>query len=86
MSYTSYSYLLIFLGTVFISYTAAPKKIKWAVLLTASYVFYALNSGKLTVFLLLSTAAVYFAGILLDCIADTSALAKKGLSVRKKRN
>ena len=85
MSYTSYSYLLIFLGTVFISYTAAPKKIKWAVLLTASYVFYALNSGKLTVFLLLSTAAVYFAGILLDCIADTSALAKKGLEREEKK-
>ena len=85
MSYTSYSYLLIFLGTVFIFYTVVPKKFKWAVLLTASYVFYALNSGKLTVFLLLATAAVYFAGILLDCIAYTSALAKKGLEREEKK-
>ncbi|MGN0493729.1 MAG: MBOAT family O-acyltransferase [Acutalibacteraceae bacterium] len=85
MSYTSYTYLLIFLGTVFICYTAVPKKFKWTVLLAASYVFYFLNSGRLIVFLLLSTAAVYFAGIFLNRINDTAALAKKGLEKEEKK-
>lgn len=85
MSYTSYSYLLIFLGTVFICYTAVPKKFKWTVLLLASYVFYWINSKSLIVFLLLSTVAVYFAGIFLNRINDTAALAKKGLEREEKK-
>ena len=76
MSYTSYSYLLIFLGTAFIAYTAMPKKYKWTVLMAASYVFYLINSGKLMVFLLAATVAVYFAGIFLNRINDTFSLAK----------
>ena len=85
MSYTSYSYLLIFLGTVFICYTAVPKKFKWTVLLLTSYVFYWINSKGLIVFLLLSTVAVYFAGIFLNRINDTAALAKKGLEREEKK-
>ena len=85
MSYTSYSYLLIFLGTVFLCYTAVPKRFKWTVLLIASYVFYFLNSGKLILFLLLSTVAVYFAGVFLNRINDTAALAKKGLEKEEKK-
>ncbi len=85
MSYTSYSYLLIFLGIVFICYTAVPKKFKWTVLLISSYIFYWINSKKLIVFLLLSTAAVYFAGVFLNRINDTAALAKKGLEGEEKK-
>ena len=85
MSYTSYSYLLIFLGTAFIAYTAMPKKYKWTVLMAASYVFYLINSGKLMVFLLAATVAVYFAGIFLNRINDTFSLAKKGLEREEKK-
>lgn len=85
MSYTSYSYLLIFLSVVFIGYTAMPKKYKWTVLLAASYVFYLINSGKLIVFLIAATAAVYFAGIFLNRINDTFSLAKKGLEKEEKK-
>lgn len=85
MSYTSYTYLLIFLGAVFICYTALPKKFKWTVLLISSYIFYWINSKRLIVFLLLSTVAVYFAGIFLNRINDTAALAKKGLEKEEKK-
>lgn len=85
MSYTSYTYLLIFLGAVFICYTALPKKLKWTVLLISSYIFYWINSKRLIVFLLLSTVAVYFAGIFLNRINDTAALAKKGLEKDEKK-
>ena len=79
MSYTSYSYLLIFLGSVFLCYTLSPKKYKWIVLLVSSYIFYMINSGKLAVFLVITTAAVYFAGVFINKINDGFALAKKGL-------
>ena len=79
MSYTSYSYLLIFLGSVFLCYTLSPKKYKWVVLLVSSYIFYMINSGKLAVFLVITTAAVYFAGVFINKINDGFALAKKGL-------
>ena len=36
-----------------------PKKIKWIILLFASYVFFALNSGKYTIFIILSTLSIY---------------------------
>ena len=85
MSYTSYTYLLIFLGTVFICYTAVPKRFKWTVLLISSYVFYWINSKRLIIFLLLSTVAVYFAGVFLNRINDTAALAKKGLEKEEKK-
>lgn len=85
MSYTSYTYLLIFLGTVFICYTAVPKKFKWTVLLISSYIFYWINSKRLIIFLLLSTVAVYFAGVFLNRINDTASLAKKGLEKEEKK-
>ena len=85
MSYTSYTYLLIFLGAVFICYTALPKNFKWTVLLISSYIFYWINSKRLIVFLLISTVAVYFAGIFLNRINDTAALAKKGLEKEEKK-
>ena len=65
MSYTSYNYLFIFLGITFILYTVFPKKYKWTVLLSASAVFYLINSGRLIVFLLLTAVSIYFAGIFL---------------------
>lgn len=79
MSYTSYNYLFIFLGITFILYTVFPKKYKWTVLLSASAVFYLINSGRLIVFLLLTAVSIYFAGIFLNKINDGFALAKKGL-------
>ena len=79
MSYTSYNYLLLFLGSVLIIYTAMPQKLKWLVLLISSYVFYLISSGRLVVFLVLTTAAVYFAGIFLNKINDSFAIAKKVL-------
>lgn len=86
MSYTSYSYLLIFLGSVFLCYTLSPKKYKWVVLLVSSYIFYMINSGKLAVFLVITTAAVYFAGVFINKINDGFALAKKGLKRKTEKN
>ncbi len=85
MSYTSYMYLLVFLGSVFVLYTAFPLKYKWTVLLAASYVFYFINSGSLAIFLFITTAAVYISGIALNKISDGFDLVKKSLDKEQKK-
>ena len=85
MAYSSIVYLLPFLGAVLLLYNGMPKKHRWCVLLLASYVFYWLNSPSTLVFLLLATAAVYFAGIFLNKIQDGFELSKKALDKEGKK-
>ena len=85
MGYASYKYLLIFLGSVLLFYTVMPRRFKWTVLLAASYGFYWISSGRLAVFLIAATTAVYLGGILLDKIGETAALGKKGLEKEEKK-
>ena len=64
------AWFLLFVGIVSVLYFAFPKKIKWIVLLCASYIFYWLNSNKLIIYLLISTLSIYFMGLALkkiDC-------------------
>ena len=63
MGYTSYVYLLVFLGATFLAYTVAPLRFKWCVLLLASAAFYVVSSRFLTVFLLAATLTVYLSGL-----------------------
>ncbi len=54
MSFVSTGFVLFFLLTG-VLYYALPQKAKWIVLLSASYVFYALNNFKALIFIVLST-------------------------------
>lgn len=56
-------YICLFLPVVILSYHFAKEKHRWIVLLAASYLFYILQSGKLMVFLLISTATVFLTGL-----------------------
>ena len=66
MSYTSYFYLLFFLGARVILYYLMPLKRRWLVLLGGSYFFYWLASGKLIVFLLITTVSVYLGALAME--------------------
>ena len=65
-SYFSISYLAIFLPVVIVLYAVCPRRFRWVVLLAASYVFFWLISGKLIIFILISTLTIYGVGIKLD--------------------
>ena len=67
-SYCSLLYLMIFLPAEAAAYGLAPVWLKRLVLLGASYAFFWELSGKLLVFLLLSTAAVWLAGLRLAAL------------------
>lgn len=61
---------LVFLFVLVIIYKLMPKKFKWTILLLASYVFFALNSGKYTIFIILSTLSIYITALKIDKIGN----------------
>ncbi|MEG2080748.1 MAG: MBOAT family protein [Oscillospiraceae bacterium] len=85
MMYTSYIYLVLFLGITFFLYTIMPKKYKWAVLLTASYVFYIINARKYIIFLLSTTISIYIGGLILNKISDWYSSIKPSLSKEERK-
>ena len=66
MSYTSYFYLLFFLGVLVALYYLIPLKKRWLVLLGGSYFFYWMASGKMIVFLLITTVSVYLGALAME--------------------
>ena len=54
-SYCSLLYLAVFLPAVVLVHRILPQRLRWAALLAASYAFFWSVSGKLLVFLLVST-------------------------------
>ena len=86
MAYTSYVYLICFLGITFLLYTVFPKKYKWVVLLSSSYLFYMVSSRIwLVVFLFITTLSVYLGAIWIDKINDLFQCVKKSLDRQEKK-
>lgn len=84
-SYCSPTFLGIFLPAVMIIYSIMPQKQRWKVLLLASYVFYFLFSGKLVIFLLMSTFSIHHFGLWLDHLATESREKCAGLPREEKK-
>lgn len=70
MSFVSTGFVF-FCALVAVVYYLVPKKIKWIVLLFASYVFYALNNVKAIIFIFLSTLVSYLSAVNISKISDT---------------
>lgn len=80
MAYTSYVYLVLFLGITFLLYTVFPKKYKWTVLLAASYLYYIAASRLwLIIFVLISTLSIFGCAIWLDKFNELFASVKGSL-------
>ncbi len=54
-------YYLAFIAVVMLLYYLIPKKYRWIILLIASYTFYLLNDLRSVIFIIITTATVYFA-------------------------
>jgi len=80
MAYTSYVYLLLFLSITFLAYNLVPNKIKWLILLLASYLFYCISSENLVIYIVISTLSIYFSGLFIQKFNDKFENAKKYLS------
>lgn len=68
MNYFHVIFIGAFLPLTIILYNLVPQKHRWKVLLIASYIFFWSISGKLLIYLLITTLLMYFFGIWLDKI------------------
>lgn len=84
MSYSSILYVCIFLPAVIFLYGVLPQRHRWKILLAASYVFFYLLSGKLIIYLIVSTFSIHHMGLWLDACKREYALEKKGTDSDKK--
>ncbi len=75
---------VVFVAIVCMIYFLAPKKVKWAVLLIASYIYYFLSSGNLAVFLIITTISVYLLALGLNKIDDNTKNKCKSLDKQDK--
>lgn len=76
---------LMFVALVCLCYFIVPKKVKWVVLLVASYIYYFIASGTLTVFLLITTLSIYFIGLSMNKIDENTKLKCRELEKEKKK-
>lgn len=84
MSYTAFPFLIFMIVTSLL-YFLVPGRMRWCVLLTASYVFYFLSSKLLILSLLATTVCVYLCGLALGRINAQFALAKKTAAQEEKK-
>lgn len=70
MTYTKPIFLVLFLPLVVIAYNLIPQKHRWKVLLIASYIFFWSISGKLLIYLLVTTGLIYSCGLWLNKIQN----------------
>lgn len=69
MSFLSLSFLLFF-TVLAVLYFVLPQKCQWTVLLIFSYIFYFLVSGKLPIYMLVTTVVTYIAAITIQHFKD----------------
>ena len=84
MAFTSFDFLLFVLVTV-TAYYIAPIRVRWVVLLVASYAFYLISSATTLVFLVLTTVVTFFGGISIGNVnqQDKEYLAEHGKSLTR---
>ena len=70
MTYCNLMFLGIFLPLTIIIYNLVPQKHRWKILLIASYIFFWSISGKLLIYLLLTTLSMHYFGLWITVIQN----------------
>ena len=70
MTYCDALYAAVFLPLTILIYNIVPQKHRWKVLLIASYIFFWSISGKLIIYLLLSTLSIHHFGLWLTSLQN----------------
>ena len=65
MLFTSYEFLG-FIFVLFLAYYLVPKGMQWMLLLAASYVFYAAADPRYLIYILTTTATIYFTALIIE--------------------
>lgn len=76
---------LIFVLSIIIIYKIVPNKLKWVVLLIASYIFYFLNSTYMTIFIIITTISIYFVALKMSNIDKQTKIKLKNLEDKEQK-
>ncbi|MBQ8076939.1 MAG: MBOAT family protein [Eubacterium sp.] len=85
ISYTSFTFFILFFGITYLLYVLCPTKAKWVVLLVGSYVFYFFSSKGHVITLIAATLIVWGAGLWIDKLDNTFKEKRKGLERAEKK-
>lgn len=86
MGYNNILFLELFLPIVtLVIYNILPQKHRWKVLLVISYIFFWAISGKLIIYLLLTTVFIHYFGLWLNSIQDEKNLLLKDANKEDKK-
>lgn len=85
MTYFEFDYLVFFLPVLLIVYSILPKKLRPIELLIASYVFFCFISGRLVVYILISTFTMHYFGLWLDKLQTARKKESADLSREEKK-
>lgn len=85
ISYTSFSFFLLFFGISALLYCIAPQKIRWIVLLLGSYFFYFVSSKGNIIPLIIITLLIWSAGLWLDKLNQTMKAKRKAAENKEEK-
>ncbi len=85
MSYTSFSFILIFFAITYILHSVMPQKYKWLVLFAGSWSFYIISTKGHIIPLLISTVAIWITGLNIQRLADEFKEKRKGLEKAERK-
>lgn len=79
MNYALPTYFLLFLPLTVLAYQLAPQRHRWKVLLLTSWFFFWSISGKLLLYLIVSSGSIHHFGLWMDCVMEERKAAVRGL-------
>ncbi len=79
ISYTSFTFFILYFGATFLLFSITPRKFRWLALLLGSWIFYFISSKGHIVPLIVSTVIVWATGLALQKLNDTFKVKKKGV-------
>jgi hypothetical protein len=85
MTYFEFDYLVFLLPVLLIVYSILPKKLRPIELLIASYVCFCFTSGRLVVYMVISTFTLHYFGLWLDNLQNERKTALADLSKEEKK-
>lgn len=85
MSYTSFTFFILYFGITYLFYSIIPQKFKWCVLLLGSFAFYTVAVKGHILFLVLSSVIIWAVGLALQKLNDDFGVKKKGLAIPERK-
>lgn len=85
ISYTTFSFFILYFGITWLVYSLVPQKVKWCVLLAGSYVFYFISSKGHIIPMIAATLIVWAVGLALQKLDKQCKIKRKQAEKAEKK-